>query len=272
VPDSQYANLATPAPGIAHEYGANVHLLSDPWSMSLLARLCQDKTVQPDVNRLVASLYSRLLVNVACRLLQTKQTALDTRMKAFLPEGTYEGAIIDPDQRVVVVDLARAGILPSHVFFEGLHQAIQPDQLRQDHVVASRTTDSEGRVQGVRFDGSKIGGPIDDATVIFPDPMGATGSSIAGVIEHYLSDTVGGTPRAMAAIHLIVTPEYLRRMTTSYPDLQIFAVRLDRGLSSPEVLATRPGTHWDQERGLNDIQYIVPGAGGVGEVLNNAWV
>ena len=27
-----------------------------------------------------------------------------------------------------------------------------------------------------------------------------------------------------------------------------------------------------EERGLNDHQYIVPGAGGVGEILNNAWV
>ena len=88
----------------------------------------------------------------------------------------------------------------------------------------------------------------------------------------YDSDAVGGQPRGMAAIHLIVTPEYLRRMTSDYPDLEIFAVRLDRGLSSPEVLATPPGTRWDEERGLNEVQYIVPGAGGVGEVLNNAWV
>jgi uracil phosphoribosyltransferase len=231
-----------------------------------------EETVQPEVNRLVASLYDRLLVNVAGTVLATTQVAWPTRMKAATPAGVYEGKVIDPSQRVVVVDLARAGILPSHRFFEGLHQAIAPGELRQDHVVASRTTDESGRVQGVQFDGSKIGGPIEDATVLFPDPMGATGSSIAGVIDHYLSPTVGGTPRAMAAIHLIVTPEYLRRMTRDYPNLEIFAVRLDRGLSSPEVLATPPGTRWDEERGLTEIQYIVPGAGGVGEVLNNAWV
>jgi uracil phosphoribosyltransferase len=76
----------------------------------------------------------------------------------------------------------------------------------------------------------------------------------------------------MVAVHLIVTPEYLRRITQEFPELHIFAVRLDRGLSAPSVLETIPGTHWDQERGLNDIQYIVPGAGGVGELLNNAWV
>ena len=39
-----------------------------------------------------------------------------------------------------------------------------------------------------------------------------------------------------------------------------------------KVLSTVPGTHWDEERGLDEHQYIVPGAGGVGEILNNAWV
>jgi uracil phosphoribosyltransferase len=52
----------------------------------------------------------------------------------------------------------------------------------------------------------------------------------------------------------------------------VYALRVDRGLSPPEVLATVPGTRWSEERGLDEHQYIVPGAGGVGEILNNAWV
>jgi uracil phosphoribosyltransferase len=32
-----------------------------------------------------------------------------------------------------------------------------------------------------------------------------------------------------------------------------------------------PGVEWERERGLNEQSYIVPGAGGMGEVLNNAW-
>ena len=32
------------------------------------------------------------------------------------------------------------------------------------------------------------------------------------------------------------------------------------------------GTFWDKEKGLNEYQYIVPGAGGLGEILNNAFV
>ena len=38
-----------------------------------------------------------------------------------------------------------------------------------------------------------------------------------------------------------------------------------------EVLETLPGERWDEERGLNEMGYIVPGAGGFGEVMNNSW-
>ena len=269
--DKQYEVLPRPSAGLQHEYGKQVHLLSYPYAMSMLERLGSPDTVQPAVNRLVGSLYDLLLGEVANTVLATESVASPTRMIEFTEHGIYKGERVERGQKVVVVDVARAGILPSHHFYEGLHHIIDPSGLRQDHVVASRTTDEQGRVTGVTLDGSKIGGPIADATVIFPDPMGATGSSIAGVIDHYL-DQVGGKPRALVAVHLIVTPEYIKRMTAQFPDMHIFAVRLDRGLSSTETLATVPGSSIDDERGLTDNQYIVPGAGGVGEVLNNAWI
>ena len=73
-------------------------------------------------------------------------------------------------------------------------------------------------------------------------------------------------------MHLVVTPEYLASVTSLYPQLAIYAIRLDRGLSPAKVLGTVPGTHWKDERGLNSKQYIVPGAGGLGEVINNSYV
>ena len=39
-----------------------------------------------------------------------------------------------------------------------------------------------------------------------------------------------------------------------------------------KALDAVPGTFWDEERGLNDQHYIVPGGGGFGEILNNAYV
>jgi uracil phosphoribosyltransferase len=269
--DIQYELLPTPGDGLNHEYGPNVHLLSYPYLMSILARLCSPECIQPEVNGLVSTLYDALLGEVASTLLKRSTTSVPTRMEAMHPAGRYNGECIERDQDVVVVDIARAGILPSHRFYQGLHQVLNPGGIRQDHVVASRTTDASGQVTGVALTGSKIGGTVDDATVLFPDPMAATGSSIAGVIEHY-QRAVPGTARAMAAIHLITTPEYLRRITTQFPNLHIFAIRLDRGLSSEDVLRTVPGTQWDNEAGLNEQQYIIPGAGGVGEVMNNSWI
>ena len=76
----------------------------------------------------------------------------------------------------------------------------------------------------------------------------------------------------MVALHLVVTPEYLRRVTSEFPEMIIYSVRLDRGLSPPDVLATELGERWDEERGLNERQYVVPGAGGLGEILNNSYV
>ncbi len=134
-----------------------------------------------------------------------------------------------------------------------------------------RATDDQGRVTGVETAGSKIGGPVAGATVIVPDPMGATGSSIADVLGVY-RDLAGGPPRQMVAAHLIVTPEYLRRVRADFPDAAIYTLRLDRGLSSERALAATPGTLPDEERGLDDIDYIVPGAGGLGELINNAFV
>ena len=85
--------------------------------------------------------------------------------------------------------------------------------------------------------------------------MGASSSSLAGVISHY-ADALGGKPRALVAVHLIVTPEYVNRMTQQFPDLHIFAIRLDRGLSDAETLQTPPGT--TSRSSTLAIHYIVP--------------
>jgi uracil phosphoribosyltransferase len=69
----------------------------------------------------------------------------------------------------------------------------------------------------------------------------------------------------------VVTPEYLKKMTQNCPNMHIFALRLDRGLSSSSVLEEIPGKNWPEERGLNEHQYIIPGLGGLGEMLNNSY-
>lgn len=284
--DRQFENVEFRLSEIDHRYGPNVHLLSDPYLLSLLARLCAEETVQPVINELVHSIYSSLLNTVVAREFPTKTAEVRTRMAALHPrEAVYQGPQIVADQPVVTVNLARAGTFPSHICYTSLNYFMNPKLVRQDHISIGRITDHEARVTGSQVSGHKIGGDVEDAIVLFPDPMGATGSTLVEAVSLYKGIASKDAPnpgetarRATArakkyiALHCIVTPEYLFNVTKAHPDLIVYAVRLDRGLSSEKVLRSIPGEFWDEERGLNEKHYIVPGGGGFGEVMNNAYV
>jgi len=271
VRDSLYESIPFQRNELEHRYGANVHLLANPFLLSQLATLCAKGTYQPQVNRLVALLYSDLVKAVINAEFPRKAAAIPTRMVDHTPQGIYQGEVVDPEVRAVTVNIARAGTLPSQVTYDLLNVTLSPQLVRQDHIIMSREIDAAEKVVGSNIGGAKIGGDIDDAFVLFPDPMGATGGSLSTAIRMY-KEKVPGRPRRILCLHLIVTPEYLRRMTADHPDAVIYALRLDRGLSPPEVFGTAPGTYWDKERGLDDRQYIVPGGGGFGELMNNAYV
>lgn len=263
--DSQFEHLSFTPSEFKHHYGPNVHLVSSPLMLSLLAKLGRPDTHQPQINELVGMMYSHLIDLVIDQVFPKKITKVETRMQAH-----YEGEIVDPSTPCVSVDLARAGTLPSHYCYNKLNYLMDPTGVRQDHFYVARVSDENGQVTGINVSGSKIGGGVDKAIVLFPDPMGATGGTIVEAYEHYKT-RVGGTPLKMVALHLIITPEYLAKVTKACPDLQIFALRLDRGLSSDSVLNSEFGKNWKEEKGLNNHQYIVPGAGGLGEILNNSY-
>ena len=256
---------------LEHRYGPEVHLLSNPFLLTQLATLCAKETTQPAINRLVALLYTDLVKTFINVELPHKPAAIPTRMIDQHPLAVFQGEVIDPAVRVVTVNIARAGTLPSQVTYDLLNQLLDPRLVRQDHIVMARQVDEGHRVIGSQIFGSKIGGDVDDAFLLFPDPMGATGGSMVEAIQWY-KDKVSGHPRRIVTLNLIVTPEYLRRVRASHPEVVIYALRLDRALSPPDVLASVPGTHWDRERGLDDRQYIIPGGGGFGEIMNNSYV
>ena len=256
---------------IEHHYGPNVHILNDPCMSSWLARLCSPATFQPQINSLVDYLYNGLLKAAMNAEFPLKRARIQTRMTAMHPEAPLETSVFDTEMRIVTVNLARAGTFPSHICYDLLNNVMKPELVRQDHISAARATDAEEKVTGTVLGGAKIGGDVDGSIVLFPDPMGATGNTIISAINHYKKN-VGGLAAKYLALHLIVTPEYLRNVTKAHPDLKIYAVRVDRGLSDQKVLQTLPGTHWDEERGLNDKHYIVPGGGGFGEIMNNSFV
>jgi uracil phosphoribosyltransferase len=267
--DEQFQRVQFRLSEMEHRYGPNVHLMADPYLLSHLAQLCSKDTHQPVINELVTTLYSSLLKTVVNREFPTRPAEMPTRMAEYHPEAVYRGPIIDPESPVVTVNLARAGTLPSHICYTALNYFMNPRKVRQDHVSIGRTTDEQEKVTGSKVSGHKIGGPVDGAIVLFPDPMGATGGTLVEAVEMYKRY---GKAAKYVSLHCIVTPEYLKRVRQAHPDLVIYAVRLDRGLSPAEVLKSVPGEHWDRERGLNDKHYIVPGGGGFGEIMNNAYV
>jgi uracil phosphoribosyltransferase len=253
---------------LEHLYGKNVHIVSSPLMHSWLAQLSSASTEQPLVDELVTLLYEHLFDVVADHSFPKKHMKLDTRMKEFHSEGFLEGEFIDKGTPAVTIGLARAGTLPSSVCYRRMNYLLNPKLVRQDHVYISRVVNEKNEVTGATVAGSKIGGRIEDAIVLIPDPMGATGGTIVEAVKHYRTL---GKARAMIALHLIITPEYLAKVTKECPELQIFALRLDRGLSNADVLKEIPGKCWKEEKGLNRHHYIVPGAGGVGEILNNSY-
>jgi uracil phosphoribosyltransferase len=271
VTESAYATSRYRPPEIDHRYGKNVHLLDDPLAWTRLARLCARGTQQPEVGHLVRALYRQLAHVVIAAELPRERLDVPTRMVTSSPQAVVRSIGVAQDTRVVSVGIARAGTLPSQVVYDLLNEVLDPSHVRQDHLFMSRTTDEDGHVTGASWHDAKIGRDVEGRIVLLPDPMGATGGTIVNALDHY-KKRLEGTPARCIAVHLIVTPEYIRHVLKSHPDTVVYALRLDRGLSAAPVLATVPGTRWDEERGLDDHQYIVPGAGGVGEILNNAWV
>ena len=269
--DTLYANVPFRLNEMPHRYGPNVHLVGNPFLLSQLARLCAKGTGQPEINRLVAVLYSDLVKMVINAEFPRKMASMPTRMIDHTPQGIYQGEVIDPDVRAVTVNIARAGTLPSQVTYDLLNTTVDPLVVRQDHIIMSRMIDAKEHVVGSNIGGAKIGGDIDDAFVLFPDPMGATGGSLSTAVSMY-KEKVPGKPRRILSLNLIITPEFLRKVSQEHPDVVVYALRLDRGLSPPEVFGTIPGELWEKERGLDDRQYIVPGGGGFGEIMNNAYV
>ena len=179
----------------------------------MLARLCAKGTVQPEINRLVGELTRMLVHEVVAAEFPREPMAVPTRMIDVTPRGVWRGDAIATATPAVVVAVARAGLLPSQVAYDFLNQVLLPEGVRQDHLALARTVDDKGGVIGAGVYGSKIGGPVDGAMLLIPDPMGATGSTISKVIEQYGAETYG-RPGKIIAVHLIITPEYLRHVTT----------------------------------------------------------
>lgn len=255
---------------LVHHYGPDVLLLDDPYMATLLATIGSPDTGTAQLPALVRSAYRRLLQDVLAREFPVREQQVATRMTAVEPRAFVRGPQLCRETKLVICAVIRAGLLPAQACYEAAVEVLPPANVRLDFLNMSRTTDAQHHVTGVRLDGSKIGGPVDGAVVLIPDPMGATGGTVARAVDVYQG--LDGTPHRLVAAHLMVTPEAIARVTAACPGVRLYAGRVDRGLSSERALHSAPGAYPDEERGLNDVHYIVPGAGGMGELLTNSWV
>src|SRR5262249_37945535 len=146
--DHIYESVPMHLAEIPHRYGPRVHLLQDPYLLTLLAQLCSPDTVQPDINRLVRELYVAPPARVVAAEFPRRRAEMPPRMIASTPQGVYVGQVIEPATRAVIVDVARAGILPAMAVYDSLNHILDARGVRQDHVVMSRTTDTAGKVTG----------------------------------------------------------------------------------------------------------------------------
>jgi uracil phosphoribosyltransferase len=170
---------------IEHAYGPRVHVLDNLYLHSGLARLGSPDARLHEVLRLVRAAYETLLVQ-ATREFPSLEAEIPTRMADAHPEaGRYRGPVFDPGVSVVVCDVVRAGMVPSQVCFERLLSVLPDRCVRLDHLSMSRVTDEQGCVTGVDLSGSKIGGTVEGAILLVPDPMGATGSTTVRLLDHY---------------------------------------------------------------------------------------
>lgn len=222
-------------------------ILNSTYYLSLLAELGKPETVQPRVSQIIASIYESMFAAVVDVELEKESVTVKTRITDKIKSrGFWKGKVFKKNQKVVVADVIRAGMEPSHQFYLRLTEILNPKSVRQDHIMSQRIETAHG-VAGSELTASKIGGSIKNAIVFIPDPMGATGGSIKEVIEFYLKNH--GKPRRFVIVNLVVAPGYLKALDKIKAPLVVYAARLDKGLTE------------------ND--YIYPGLGGVGELINN---
>ena len=123
--DTAYTNTSSSGRRLHHRYGENVHILSDCWALSALARLGHPETDLPTVHRLLIACY-RSLLQAACEQLVTSVTDVPSRMTESEPKAIFRGNIVHPNNKTVVVDIARGGMIPGHLFqrIDGYHHTI----------------------------------------------------------------------------------------------------------------------------------------------------
>lgn len=294
-----------PAGWRLHNYGEHVHVYVSAVTATLLAAFCDVQTPQYLRRVLVGELYQRLadlwLNRLADRTLVTRKTPMagyfaDSEADWRGDLQTYE--LDFTHIQALVVNTLRAGDLPAQTVADRMlllqslrRQTGDTHDVQIHYFGAERQKAADGSTDGTNLGWYKIGEipPGDEKLVIIiPDPMLATGGSVCGLIDFYLSQPAYfGREVLFVGLFLIAAPEGIRAVRhycdkrpefasqddTAVTDrvkqarFELFAFRVDRQMSDDTVLKTSLGM-LPSEQGLTPEHYIAPGAGDVGANLN----
>jgi len=161
----------------------------------------------------------------------------DVPVQTPLTETT--GAQVTGMDNVVIVNVLRAAT----PFVEGLLKAFPA--ARQGVISASRNEEAGMNEDGefpISIQYVKLPEIRPEDTVIVADPMLATGSTMAAVLEELLDGT---TPRQLLVLSAVSAPEGVERISGGYPSADLVTVSVD--------------DH------LDDEGFIVPGLGDAGD-------
>lgn len=250
-----------------HDYGRNVKLIDDPYLHTLVAKISDLRTKAPQLIELLRETYKYMLGPVLNNEIPAKEVPVKTKMYENEKKAVCRTKKFPNNTKFTIANLLRAGMVPSLTLYEQLFLLFEHERIKLDNIFISRVTGKSGKIKGANISGAKTGESVEGVYLLLPDPMGATASSIIKTLNLY--KMMKGKPKKTIIMGLIITPEYLKNLRRHFPDAIIYAVRLDRGLSPSFVLNDIPGKYWNKEKGLNKEGFIIPGAGGLGEIINN---
>ena len=198
-------------------------ILAHPLALHLVTHL-RDKTTKPATFRSLCHHLSMLLALEATRDLATRDIAVNTPLEPCI------GRVLA--RPLVVVPILRAGL--------GMVEAIVT--LFPDVSIGYIGLERDHQTAKARNYYCKLP-PLAGTRILLVDPMLATGGSAAQAISVIKQN--GGAEIRM--LNVVASPEGVKLIESTHPDVPIFAGALDRE--------------------LNDAKYILPGLGDFGDRL-----
>ena len=138
-----------------HHYGPQVNITSSSFLLYQLSKLCSPNCSQPELNNLVTLLYKQMMIWVADQCFSTSPEKVETRMtkthsEKFLSINKFT------EQNITIINLLRAGALPSYACFDVLNSMIDSQLVKIDTIMAERMVNENNQVIGTDFKASKI--------------------------------------------------------------------------------------------------------------------